>query len=66
MGQFVLGIEYSYTMEEMTENFEVIKHLKTYVVGSFSLAIVSAIVLGILGYLVLSVVTKKQIAIQDE
>ena len=66
MGQFVLGIEYSYTMEEMTENFEVIKHLKTYVVGSFSLAIVSAIVLGILGYLVLSIITRKQIAIPDE
>ena len=61
MGQFVLGIEYSYTMEEMTENFEVSKHLKTYIVGSFSLATVSAIVLGILGYFILSVFNKKQL-----
>lgn len=60
MGQFVLGIEYSYTMEEMTENFEVLKHLKTYIVGSFSLATLSALVLGILGYLVLSIFNKKQ------
>ncbi len=66
MGQFVLGIEYSYTMEEMTENFEIFKHLKTYIVGSFSLAIISAIVLGFLGYLILSIFTKKQIAIQHE
>lgn len=66
MGQFVLGIEYSYTMEEMTENFEIYKHLKTYIVGSFSLAIVSAIVLGVLGYFILSIFSKKQIAVQHE
>ena len=66
MGQFVLGMEYSYTMEEMTENFEVLKHLKTYIVGSFSLAIISAIILGILGYLLLSVFSKKQLALEHE
>lgn len=66
MGQFVLGIEYSYTMEEMTVNFEVIKHLKTYLVGSFSLATVSALVLGSLGYLVFTILDRKQIALQHE
>lgn len=60
MGQFVLGIEYSYTMEEMTENFELVKHLKTYLVGSFSLAIVASLVLGFLGYLILSIIHGKQ------
>lgn len=60
MGQFVLGIEYSYTMEEMTENFEVFKHLKTYIVGSFSLAIISALVLGVLGYLILPVLQRSK------
>ncbi|RMA65718.1 DUF2062 domain-containing protein [Ulvibacter antarcticus] len=66
MGQFVLGIEYSYTMEEMTENFELLKHLETYIVGSFSLAILSAVVLGSLGYLILTIISKKQIALQHE
>jgi glycosyltransferase involved in cell wall biosynthesis len=66
MGQFVLGIEYSYTMEEMTENFEVLKHLQTYIVGSFSLATISAIVLGILGYLILSIFNKKQLTLKHE
>jgi glycosyltransferase involved in cell wall biosynthesis len=66
MGQFVLGIEYSYTMEEMTTNFEVLKHLKTYLVGSFSLATVSAIVLGCLGYIVFTIISRKQISLQHE
>ena len=66
MGQYVLGIEYSYTMEEMTENFEVLKHLKTYIVGSFSLAISSAIILGFLGYLILSIFNRKQLALEHE
>ena len=66
MGQFVLGIEYSYTREEMTENLEVLKHLKTYVIGSFSLAITAAILLGILGYLILSVFKRKQLVLKHE
>tara|TARA_R110002049_G_scaffold1687_14_gene12837 strand:- start:824 stop:2020 length:1197 start_codon:yes stop_codon:yes gene_type:complete len=66
MGQFVLGIEYSYTMEEMTENFELVKHLKTYIVGSFSLAVLSALVLGILGYLILSIFDRRKVVLEHE
>ena len=66
MGQFVLGIEYSYTLEEMTENFEIIKHLKTYIVGSFSLALISSIVLGILGYLILSIFDRRKVVLEHE
>ena len=66
MGQFVLGIEYSNTMEEMTENFEVLKHLKIYIVGSFSLAITAAVILGILGYLILSIFKRKQLVLEHE
>ena len=66
MGQYVLGVEYSYTMEEMTENFEVMKHLKTYIVGSFSLAISAAIILGFLGYLIFSIFNRKQLALEHE
>lgn len=65
MGQFVLGIDYEYTMEEMTENFEVTKHLKTYFVGSFSLAIISATILGIVGYLFFSIVNKKKMTLHN-
>jgi hypothetical protein len=53
-------------MEEMTENFEVMKHLKIYIVGSFSLAISAAIILGFLGYLILSIFNRKQLALEHE
>lgn len=65
MGQFVLGVEYDYTMEEMTENFELIKHLKTYIVGSFSLAITCAMLLGVLGFLFFSLFEKKKITVSN-
>lgn len=60
MGQFVLGLEYNYTMDEMTENFEIMKHLKVYIVGSFSLALISAFLLGGLGFLFFSFVDKRK------
>ena len=66
MGQYVLGIEHSYTMEELTENLEVMKHLKIYIVGSFSLAISAAIILGFLGYLIFSIFNRKQLALEHE
>ena len=65
MGQFVLGLEYDYTMEEMTENFELIKHLKVYIVGSFSLAIICALVTGVLGLLFFSLFEKRKIAVKN-
>ena len=46
-------------MEEMTENFEVLKHLKTYIVGSFSLAIIAAVSLGVLSYSLFLILAKK-------
>lgn len=59
IGQFILGTNYSYTIEEITTDFEVFKHLKTYIVGSFSLAVISAIILGVLSYVFLTIFYKK-------
>lgn len=66
MGQYVLGIEYSYSMEEITENFEVMKHLKTYIIGSFSLAILVSVIFGFLGYIIFSIFNRKQLAFKHE
>src|SRR5690606_23096575 len=41
LGQWILGEKISYSIEEMTKNFEAFKHLKTYLVGSFALAIIT-------------------------
>ncbi len=61
MGQYLLGIKLEYSMKEITENFEIFKHLKTYIVGSFSLAIMAATSLGILSYFLLLVLDKKKL-----
>ncbi|GAA3593061.1 DUF2062 domain-containing protein [Flavivirga amylovorans] len=59
MGQYLLGIKLEYTREEMIENFEVLKHLKTYIVGSFSLAIIAATGFGLLSYFLFLILDKK-------
>jgi glycosyltransferase involved in cell wall biosynthesis len=58
VGSFVLG-EPQPSFANIGENFEMIKSLKTYIVGSFTLAIISAITLGILGYVFLTIFSKK-------
>ncbi|WP_339713643.1 DUF2062 domain-containing protein [uncultured Kriegella sp.] len=65
VGQFVLGQQYSYTMEEITTDFEVFKHLKAYIVGSLVLSTTSALVIGLLGYVFLSIFERKRIAVNN-
>jgi len=59
IGQYLLGIKLEYTMKEMTENFEILKHLEAYILGSFSLAIITAATIGVLSYFLLLVLEKK-------
>ena len=65
VGQLITGQHYSYTIEEISENFEVLKHLETYIVGSLVLSTTSAIVLGLLSFVFLSVFDRKKIAIDN-
>ncbi len=65
IGQFVLGVKYEYTIEEMTQNFDALKHLKTYIVGSFTLAIMAALIFGFIGFLFFSMIGNKKILIKD-
>lgn len=60
IGQYLLGEEHSYTLAEISENLMVFKYLKAYVLGSFTLAIVTSALLGIIGYLFFSVFDKKK------
>ncbi|MEO8933743.1 MAG: DUF2062 domain-containing protein [Xanthomarina sp.] len=62
LGQLVLGEKISYSIEEMMDNFEAIEHLKVYLVGSFTLAIIGAVVFGLIGYVFFSFFNKKKIA----
>ncbi|MEO8935085.1 MAG: DUF2062 domain-containing protein, partial [Xanthomarina sp.] len=62
LGQFILGEKISYSIEDMMDNFEVFEHLKTYLIGSFALAIIGAIVFGFIGYVFFSFFNKKTTA----
>jgi glycosyltransferase involved in cell wall biosynthesis len=66
LGQWVLGENISYSIEELMDNFEAFEHLKTYLVGSITLAIIGAIVFGFIGYIFFSFFNKKNVALKND
>ena len=59
MGEYLLGVELKYTLEDILENFEILIHLKVYIVGAFSLAILVSTSLGLLSYVLFLMSNKK-------
>jgi len=59
-GGWVLGEDFSFSFDDLDQNFEVVEHLKVYIVGSLTLATTSALVVGILGFVVLSLFGRKK------
>lgn len=64
-GSFITGEKLTYTFESIVTNFEFIKHLKTYIIGSLTLSVLGAVVFGVLGYLILIVLDRKKIAVNN-
>ncbi len=60
IGNYVLGEPTDYSFADFEENFEFVKSLKTYVVGSFILASVVSFMVGIVAYLLLFLYAKKK------
>lgn len=60
-GSWILGEEFTFTLSEIDPSMELVKYLKSYIIGSFALAFSAAIVFGILGYVFISVFEKKKI-----
>ena len=60
IGNYVLGEPTDYSFADFEENFEFVKSLKTYVVGSFILASVMSVMVGIVAYLLLFLYAKKK------
>ncbi|MEW4922218.1 DUF2062 domain-containing protein [Algibacter sp. 2305UL17-15] len=60
MGNYILGDDQSFNLSEITENFEVLKHLKTYIIGSLSLGVIVASTLGIISYVLFLFFQKKK------
>ncbi len=59
IGSYVLGESTDGFFEDFEHNFEIMKSLKTYVVGSFILAFGSSLVVGLVSYFLLSLYNKK-------
>jgi len=64
-GAFITGENLNYSYDSIVTNFEFITHLKTYIIGSLTLSILSSVVFGFLGYLVLTVFDRKKIAVKN-
>ena len=60
-----MNVDYGYTKDEIIENFEVLTHIKAYIIGSFSLAIISATVLGICGYVFFLIFDKRKVVLNN-
>lgn len=65
MGNFVLGEKMEYSLSDFSRNFEFYKNLKTYIIGSFSLAFVAAICFGLLGYVIFKIFNRIQPAFKN-
>ncbi|KAB1066573.1 DUF2062 domain-containing protein [Tamlana haliotis] len=63
LGNFILGQNETFQLHKISLDVEVLKHLKTYLVGSFSLATIAALIVGPLSYLLFSVFQKKKVSV---
>lgn len=64
-GNWVLGIETHYDTDSIMDNFDMVQQLKSYLIGSITLSTMSALVFGVLGYLLFSVLDRKTILVHD-
>ncbi|WP_422082331.1 DUF2062 domain-containing protein [Ulvibacterium sp.] len=64
-GAWVTGRELNFSIHEIDENFEIIKNLQTYIIGSLTLSTFSALILGFLAYVFLSIFDRKKIAVHN-
>lgn len=59
MGIWILNSDTDISYEGLTNNFNVLESIKEYVVGSFALAFISAIIFGTLGFMILILMDKR-------
>ncbi|MBR9757922.1 MAG: DUF2062 domain-containing protein [Algicola sp.] len=60
LGEHILNVKNTYDLEELTQNFALVTHLKTYVIGSLALAVICACFFGVIGYLLFLILSKKK------
>ena len=61
LGSWLLGENFVLSMSEIDPSLELVKYLKSYIVGSFVLSVSAALFCGLLGYLFLTLFERKKI-----
>ena len=65
LGALVTGDELRFSIEKFAANFQVLKHLKTYVIGSFVLAVLASLLFGFVGYFSLMVLSRRKMTVDN-
>jgi glycosyltransferase involved in cell wall biosynthesis len=65
IGYWLLGAEFDLTFEEAGKNFEMITHLRSYIIGSITLSFFGAFTMGVCGYFFLIIFDRKKIALKN-
>jgi uncharacterized protein (DUF2062 family) len=60
-GNWIMGEQFNFSINEIDPTLEVVKYLKAYIVGSLALSVTAAIVCGLLGYVFLTLFERKKI-----
>lgn len=61
LGSWLLGENFGLSLEEIDPSLELVKYVKSYIVGSFALSALGAISCGLLGYLFLTLFERKKV-----
>lgn len=65
IGVWITGEENFFSLENIMDNLVALKGLKTYLIGSFVLATVVSVLSGLIGYLALTQMAKRKIAVEN-
>ncbi|WP_456439656.1 DUF2062 domain-containing protein [Psychroserpens sp.] len=65
VGNYILGQNATYNLGSITNDLDVLKQLKTYIIGSFTLATISGLTIGILSYFIFLIFQKKKINVTN-
>lgn len=65
IGIWITGETNFFALDNIMENLVALKGLKAYLIGSFILATVVSVISGLIGYLILSQIAKRKIAVEN-
>lgn len=61
LGSWILGEQFVLSLDEIDPSVELLKHLKSYIVGSLALSVIMSFVAGVTGYAFLTLFDRKKI-----